>query len=71
MPYNDAAARAKMRATMLAKLADPNDPWRERNAAARRGKPSRGGHVTAHVKRGVAKPETCPFCREEAQGATD
>ncbi|MGY4541721.1 hypothetical protein ACVWY0_001634 [Arthrobacter sp. UYNi723] len=67
MPYNDAASRAKARASMLAKIADPNDQWLERNRQARLGKPSRGGHVTKHVKLGIYKPETCVFCREEQE----
>jgi hypothetical protein len=66
VPYNDAASRAKASATMKARIADPDDPWRERNRLARLGKPSRGGHVTQHVKRGIDKPG-CVFCDEERE----
>lgn len=68
MPYNDAASRAKARASMLAKIADPNDQWVERNRQARLGKPSRGGHVTKHVKLGIDKLG-CVFCDQEREAS--
>lgn len=31
------------------------------------GRPSRGGHTTNHTRRGISKPDTCTFCREEQE----
>lgn len=42
---------------------------RQRMSQARLGQPSRGGHVTNHTRRGISKPESCPFCREEQEAS--
>ncbi|GAB3255795.1 hypothetical protein [Arthrobacter pigmenti] len=57
--------RAQMSATMKQVAADPE--WRKRNSETRKGKPSRGGHVTMHVQRGVVNPN-CIFCQQERDG---
>lgn len=40
--------------------------YREMLSTARRGKPNVGSHIRWHVNKGVSKPETCKFCKEEA-----
>ncbi len=61
-----AEQRAKIAASV--KKANADNPELSRAKSQRqRGKPSRGGHTTSHTKRGVSKPETCVFCREEQE----
>lgn len=58
------AQRAKIRASVLATLA-AKPQLGQAISERQKGKPSLGGHTTNHVRRGISKPETCVFCREQ------
>lgn len=38
---------------------------------ARKGLPNPSAHIGYHTNRGVSKPDTCKFCKEEADAATN
>ena len=41
------------------------DEYKKRQSDHRRGKPNIGSHVRWHTNKGISKPETCKFCKEE------
>ena len=60
---NSPEIRAKISESLRRYYSDP--ALRAAISGRQTGRPSRGAHTTNHARRGVSKPESCVFCREQ------